>query len=310
MLLGDCTQSYLRHHLTPTKRQDLRNALYCWVNELPNQLRLCSPASDGDQNTYDMRIHCLHVVYFVTLTILYRHQPGQVDSATINAVASSFLASIYEDFLARDEFRFMPPTYKFYLFAVGMAQVQTQSLLSPRSETLEKEFDIVKGSLEALAVRWPSARKSIQVLQNLSTSASAPGQFSTLPPLPTHHEAYSLFKPFARNTCRMWHLIEPEYTRPPNTETRHVPSPRIDNEDSPRRANRAHPNIPRPFSNTIVQAENNLASTTVTQIPIIGTPDTECCPEEPSPLWLWPMAESSGNWLTEELPGFWPTESG
>lgn len=306
MILGECTQSYLRHQLSQPRRQQIRNALYCWVKELPRQLCLRNPQASQQAHTYDMRTRCLHVPYFVTLTILYRSAPPQETSVTIAAVASSFLAGIYEEFLARDEFQFLPPTYKFYLFAAGMAQVHTQAFLSSRSEIIEEEFGIVKSSMEALATRWPSTASNIRSLQTASQAISSPVRKHTLVPLPSHHEAYPLLHNFGPDLCRMWHLIDPEQRDSNNMtmdETRWKGP--ADTEDLPRTSGSNGSQGASPaLNNPLMQPVTNLAPTfSLNPISALEPPSTDCHMDDYTALWSWPMFESSGNWLLDELPG-------
>lgn len=305
MILGDCTQSYLRHNLSMPKRQEIRNALYCWVNELPRQLCLCNSPSSQQDNAYDMRTRCLYVPYFVTLTILYRSARPQEVSATIAAVASSFLTGIYEEFLARDEFRFLASTYKFYLFATGMAQVHTQAVLSSRFEIIEQEFGIVKSSLEALATRWPSATSNIRALEAASQSISSPTRQPTLVPLSSHDEAYPLLHHnFGPDLCRLWHLIDSKHKEPNDLSLDDTRWRATGAEDIPLAGSHASQAASPMLNSLPTQPPANFSSSSLLN-PVSGLepPSTDCNMDDDPALWSWPMFESSGNWLLESLPG-------
>ncbi|KAF9892102.1 hypothetical protein FE257_002508 [Aspergillus nanangensis] len=202
-IMADVTKTYLRHQLSPTKRQQIRNALYCWMSELPQPLRLFTR---GQLSPYDLCTRSLHIAYFVTLTILYRSAAPSNVSTSIAVVAASFLCGIYEEFLTRDEWRFQGPIFKFHVFAAGMALLNARAHM--QKSALEPSLAIVRGSLIALSERWPSANRNIEVIDRIIQSMPAQASRSALPPIPDTHEAKALFDTFGPDLCNMWSLLD------------------------------------------------------------------------------------------------------
>ncbi|KAJ5781018.1 hypothetical protein N7457_006178 [Penicillium paradoxum] len=303
LILGEVTEGYLRHRITMSKRREIRNALYCWVNELPSNLRLFNQERNGQLNSYNLRVRSLHVPYFVILTILYRSESTSEFPITIAAVASSFLAGIFEEFLARDEFRFQSPVFKFYAFAAGMAQAHTRAFLSTPSDVVEEQTGIINSSLAALATRWPSANDNILVLQNANKKMTVHDRKPSLAPLPSYHEAYSLFHAMGPDLCRLWHLIQPNFDT-------NVPQRHSLGDTQWQSSSAAMVLQPEDRDSRGIQSKNqvefnpNIPSTDIYDpIPLLEQPDTIGSLEDDGSIWNWPVIESSGSWLLGEIPG-------
>jgi hypothetical protein len=285
-LLGDTTQSYLRHRLSSPKRAEIRNALYCWVSELPPSLRLFDDKRGGRLNPYSLRTYSLYVPYFVTLTILYRSTSPPDTALAIAALSSAFLAGIFEELLARDDFRFLPPIFKFYVFVAGMAQSQVRSSLCSRSPIIEEELDITEASLNALSHRWPSAGSNLQSIQNLRRKTPTEDRRSFLAPLPSNHDSFPLFHCFNADLCRMWHLLEPS-----NPSDAH-PRPNMEAESR------------GPGAFLDVEQGNALAAVdAMNSIPLYHAASANDGIDEVGALWDWSLVGSSGGWLLGEMPG-------
>jgi hypothetical protein len=105
----------------------------------------------------------LHVQYFTVLVILHRPtDPKLVPSAT-SLIASSFVAGLFEDFMARDELRFLGPIYTFYCLTAGMAQLSCYRY-PEIVDVAEENLSIMGRALEELSGRWPSAVGSLKHL--------------------------------------------------------------------------------------------------------------------------------------------------
>lgn len=286
------------------KRREIRNALYCWVNELPSNLRLFSQGRDRPLNAYSLRVRSLHVPYFVILTILYRSASPPEFPITIAAVASSFLAGIFEEFIARDHFRLQSPIFKFYAFAAGMAQAHTRAFLSKPSDIVEEEFGIINSSLAALAIRWSSANDNIRVLQDANKKMTVHDQKPSLAPLPSYHEAYPLFHVLGPDLCRLWHLIQSDSGI--NTSQKHNPDTQWDTAD-PTVVSQVDARDPRGFQTDMatpqVDFSQNMSTEVYGAMPLLGQPDTLGTLEDDGSLWNWPMVGSSGSWLLGQIPG-------
>ncbi|KAJ5138213.1 uncharacterized protein N7515_003061 [Penicillium bovifimosum] len=306
LILGDVTETYLRHQITVPKQRNFRHALYCWVNELPSNLRLFSQSHNGQLNPYNLRTRSLHVPYFVILTFLYRSASPPDVPITIAAVASSFLAGIFEEFLARDEFRFQAPVFKFYAFAAGMAQAHARAFLSTPSETLTEESEIVNTSLIALAVRWSSANDNLRILQNANKKMTVHQQKPSLSPLSSSHEAHSLFSALGPDLCRLWHLIQPNSSSS-NTQI----AMKADMQWASSGAGavsqalcRVSGDLPPSVSSPGLQLGQGISSSDIYgSISLIEQAGAIGTTEDENSLWSLPIIESSGSWLLGQMPG-------
>ncbi|KAJ5601623.1 hypothetical protein N7510_011157 [Penicillium lagena] len=306
LIMGDVTQTYLRHQLSPLKRREIRNALYCWVTELPDKLCLFSQGPARRLNPYDMCTRSLYVPYFVTVLILYRSVTPHETSTTIGAVASSFICGIFEEFLARDECRFLAAGFKFYAFAAGVAQLNARPYVSLQSD-IRHQVETVKHALTAHSERWPSAKNNIRILENIGkTMPTQMQQTDYLPVLSGHHEASPLFRAFGPELCHMWYLVDQKSAAARNESMRKVPWQTDDCSDTSVQPGSKEPQAGLPM----VPPQPPLApgdfADPLTSLPMLDTqsPDLTMDPG----IWTWPVL--SGNWLLDGLPGGYPAGEG
>ncbi|KAL4888855.1 hypothetical protein BDV59DRAFT_210632 [Aspergillus ambiguus] len=270
-ILADVTRTYLRHKLSPAKRQEIRNALYCWTTELPASLRLFSQRK---LNPYDLRTRSLHVAYFVTLIIVYRSALPSDVSTSVAVAAASFICGICEELLMRDELRFLGPIFKFYIFAPGMV------LVNARAHLLETEItpsiDIIRASLSALSERWPSANRNIDVLDGILRSSLPQPQLPRLPPIPDHHDAKALFGTFGPELCSMWNLLD---------YNADISDPRVSTSNGG-----GTTSLFQPAGEPLAPMDALAAATFMDQINSHSM--------DPSTLWTWPDMQA-GDWLID-----------
>ena len=211
-LLGDLTECCSRKYMSPRQRTYIKNALYRWIRDLPEHLSLrrksgktkVSSYTSSDLTNYDFEARQLHIPYFITLILLYRPpSPGCAPSA-VALLASSFVAGIFEDFLARDEIRYLGPIFTFYLLAIGVAQLS--SYRYPRLwETAEEDLATTKVAQRELANRWPSAIGSIKALQGITDAVTKQARTETYPSiikLSPNQRAF--FSELSSALCRAW----------------------------------------------------------------------------------------------------------
>ncbi|EZG07522.1 hypothetical protein H106_03122 [Trichophyton rubrum CBS 735.88] len=218
-LLGDVTQACCRRTLTRPKRTNIENAIYRWSRELPEQLRLFQRVLPPEGSTasklvlmpYHFEARQLHVTYFVVLAILYRaSSPGTIPSAAA-ILASSFVAGIFEDFLARDEIRFLGPIFTFYLLAsgVGLASCYSYPHLWERAQ---QDLRIICSSLRELSKRWPSAIGSLKALQSMIDETAKAARPSERPqPTPLTSDQQATFCGFGTDLCRLGDVMLAHY---------------------------------------------------------------------------------------------------
>ena len=211
-ILGELTECCSRKHSPRHRRLHLENALYRWTRDLPKNLRLFQQSSAADGSTeslnlrlpYNFEARQLHVPYFVTLIIIHRSSsPDGVPSAAA-LLASSFVAGIFEEFLARDELRFLGPIFTSYLLAAGVAQLSCHRY-PYLWEAAEQELSVINTSQRELGKRWPSAIGALNALQNIRDAVSK--QAASGLPTPINGlsgEQHSFFECFGPHLCRQW----------------------------------------------------------------------------------------------------------
>lgn len=236
-ILGHLTQCYRRKSFTRHMRQSIENRLYRWMRDLPASLRLFnrhSPSSEWEtsKNTlapYRFEARQLHIPYFICLAIMCRPSPGNSPSPAV-VLASSFVAGIFEDFLARDEIQFLGPIFTFHLLAAGIGLLSCRHIPDLWRQAAT-DLETIYLSLEVLAKRWSSAKGSLRALRSIAekqqrATRSEPTPLQTLP-----REHQPFFKQFGPDLSWAWQCFMPSGSTdtlqtsgtPPITETGDVP---------------------------------------------------------------------------------------
>ncbi len=259
VLLGDLTECRSRKYMPRSKKIYLENALYRWIKTLPLSLRLSHTPNSSNLFTAsasNFNARQLHLPYLITITIMgrsmtsypLRQEIGSTSTpTTINPVAvlaSSFVAGIFEEFLARDELQFLGPIFTFYLLAAGIALVSTS-----RDQNLwriaQQDLEVLQNSLEELSKRWPSAIGALRGLRNVieraapgvavgnvssNVASSDAGRMSQL-----SAEQKALLEDFPPDLCRLWtqltvsHEAQLQYRKAPTLNSNANLSPLIPN---------------------------------------------------------------------------------
>ncbi|KAJ5483991.1 hypothetical protein N7539_005787 [Penicillium diatomitis] len=202
--LGDTVECYLRREISRQRRIDLENAIYRWAKQVIPKLR-SSAALQEDAVTSHLEVQQLSVMYFVVLTTLHRSStPGSVPPA-VSLVASSFIAGIYEEFLLRDELRYLGPVFAFYPLCSGLSLLSSWRY-SHLQSTAEHELTVIKLSLQKLSERWLSAVGPLRALNKLTEKVREQGLFDSQPPT-LDIDTASFFDGFDLKLCKQWRLI-------------------------------------------------------------------------------------------------------
>ena len=137
-------------------------------------------------------------------------------------IASSFVAGIFEEFLARDELQFLGPIFTFYLLAAGIALVSTRRY--PNVWPIaQQDLEILQSSLQELSKRWPSATGALKAMRNVIDRALSAEPSSSphraAPPMDfLTTEQQLLFQSFPHDLCRLWALYEKQSNEQTSTD--------------------------------------------------------------------------------------------
>lgn len=162
LIMGDLTACFLQNqHVIQKALPGLEDRLYRWVNTLPGRLRLYNTAPERGLRQYSFEARQMHIQYFTCLVIVNKSQlPGNAPS-TASLLASSFVAGIMEELLARDEIRYLGPIFTFYLLVSGVAQLSCYKYAG-LWHLAEQDLRVIFQAQEELAKRWPSAVGSLK----------------------------------------------------------------------------------------------------------------------------------------------------
>jgi hypothetical protein len=190
--------------MSTLQRDNIRNRLFWWLKELPEEMQYFRSSTHASfDNRFERQ---LFAIYFAAVTILYRSDLSGQMVHPVSLVASSFLVSLLENFLARDEVQRLPTMFTFYAVSAAVPQlVATRSVkLKPVAET---ELVIISQFLLALSKRWPTsagAQKLFETLRNSEPTIEKPHvSFGTF----SGHEQL-LFDNFDLSACRHSPLLE------------------------------------------------------------------------------------------------------
>jgi hypothetical protein len=128
-----------------------------WIT-LCNKQILLSP--------YNFEARQLHIPYFVCLIILCRPATAASTPSGATVLASSYIAGIFEDLLARDEIRCLGSIFTFYLLAAGTGLLSNKRYPDIWNRA-KRDLETIYLSLEELAKRWPSATGALRALRSL-----------------------------------------------------------------------------------------------------------------------------------------------
>lgn len=210
-ILGHLTQHCRRKTLTRQIRQNIENQLYRWTRDLPASLRLFQsstrPQELGAQaqsilSPYSFEARQLHIAYFICLAILCRPSPGSSPSPAV-VLASSFVAGIFEDFLARDEIQFLGPIFTFHLLAAGIGLLSSSHIPSLWEKAVYS-LQTIYLSLEVLAQRWSSANGSLRALKSIANKQQGTTRSGSISSLMLPREHHPFFQGFGPDISWAW----------------------------------------------------------------------------------------------------------
>ncbi|KAF1809370.1 hypothetical protein P152DRAFT_403475 [Eremomyces bilateralis CBS 781.70] len=207
LVLGDLTQVFLsRAKFQPEQKLCMDNAVFRWLKTLPEHLQLCHHTSARPLRSYHFEARQLHVQYFTVLTILNRAQNTSGPPSTASVLASSFVVGIFEDFLARDEVRFLGPIFTFYLLSAGIAQLSCYRYPG-LWHLAQQDLEVIFRSQNELAKRWPSAIGALKTLADVRSKISGRQKSTYFPDNNLTEDQAQFFVDFGPDLAREWNVL-------------------------------------------------------------------------------------------------------
>lgn len=210
IILGRFTKQTLRRVPASCYIRDIEDSLYQWLRKLPDPVRM-SPHGYNDQKgplARSQHFACrqVHVLYLVSLIVLYR--AGSVEGFPVAAVvASSAIAGIFEEFLARDEVRLLGPVFTFHLLAAAIALLSCYKYPALWI-VAQQDLKVIGQAQEEMKKKWPSAMGSIRSFErmyNLTFTTQKKVGGSPETKLIPKHAVF--FQDLDTGLCRMWDTL-------------------------------------------------------------------------------------------------------
>lgn len=204
LILGDLTDYYRRKKAMSAQQKDsFKHRLLWWLRTLPCHVRhptlLTKPTSDN------LLWRQLFVIYFTVIALLYKTgwSAGSVHPHAL--IASSFMTTFLEGFLARDELQRLPAIFSFYatIAAIPQIEVTKHEKLKASAET---DLGTLLQVLAQLSARFPSSRSAFKNFQMLKRSREA-SMGSEVLPIAEAMDGFMLFEGFSSSGCRIWPFL-------------------------------------------------------------------------------------------------------
>ncbi|KAL5354324.1 hypothetical protein ACLOAV_000413 [Pseudogymnoascus australis] len=204
-ILADITEAAVRGNLGRCRRLSIETRLSDWIKNLPTDLHL-HDRQTGDLAPYNFKVRQLHVPYFTAMTVLYRPTMAGSNPSIAAFLSSSFIAGIYEDFLARGEVTMLAPVFIFHLLTSAIAQLPCYRYPALWAKA-KAEFVIIDEALAELAKRYPTAFGAQRVLRDVRQAVRKEKQQEGLPQLSGTAEQLKFFTSFGPKLCSKWDFV-------------------------------------------------------------------------------------------------------
>lgn len=205
-ILGDLTECYARKYMSRYHKLNVQNSMSQWTKTLPEDLRLFQKSNKGGGyhvSRYNFNARQLHIPYFVVLTIMHKSITPNIGPSAVSILAASYIAGIYEDFLARDEIQYLPAIFSFYGLAAAVSLVSFHRYSYLR-KSAEQDLAVIISAERELGKRWPAARGMRNALENMIASIPKPNTISVQPRLEVPKaEVDAYFSDFGSGLCRV-----------------------------------------------------------------------------------------------------------
>lgn len=191
---------------------DIEDSLYRWVKTLPEPVRLPQHILNDNlgqfPKPYNFECRQVHVLFLVSLILLYRSRTVEGPFPTAAVIASSTVAGIFEEFLARDEVRLLGPVFTFYLLAAAIALLSCCKF-HEFWVIAQEDLKVIGHAQEELLKKWPSALGSIRTFEKMHKLAvTTQMKVNGGPEIRLTREQATLFEDIDSSLCRMWDVLQ------------------------------------------------------------------------------------------------------
>jgi hypothetical protein len=210
--VGDLVQAYSRKKFTTDERSKMDATLFRWTRILPLHLRLADfsvTTQAYELRPHDFRARQLHVPYLACVIIMSRSRSPHTAVSPAAIFAASFLAGIYEDFLARNLVARLSPTFTTFGFMAGLLLISLRPYPTLWAAA-QSDLVTIQTVLQELSSRWRSAIGASKVIQKALQSEVPTNILPDMVLPPLSRDEAPLFEGFPLELCRMWQAYETE----------------------------------------------------------------------------------------------------
>lgn len=215
LLLASLCGSCQKGQLSNDQKFQKRSSLHRWLRELPPGLRYLSGDKKPELSLENFPSRQLHVIYLAAVSILYCSTSNSQELSPIAIVSSSFMVTLLEEFLVRNEFRFLPATFAFYIVSAAVPQIAAYWILDWHTST-KRNLDIIKTCLSSLSLKWPSAKAAITALADREKLWLQRTEDSRIKITKSDESSRVLFEGFDPGSCCHWRQLFGKTSNPPN----------------------------------------------------------------------------------------------
>ncbi|EGU83193.1 hypothetical protein FOXB_06297 [Fusarium oxysporum f. sp. conglutinans Fo5176] len=205
----------------------IESSLYRWATSLPQELQVApssQPTHSYLANRHNLPARQLYLPYLTSLRVLSRMQPAHSGGSVTATLAVSFVARIFEDFLARDEIKVLAPISTRYCLISSMALV---SVMPNKRlwDAVQPDLEILQLALTELSRRWRSAIGASKVLQNAINKRRQRNSSSTAVLRMDDKSSLEYFKMIDLGYCRIWSTLSQQMSSSPLATQEQIPEP-------------------------------------------------------------------------------------
>lgn len=191
--------------MSTTKRKAMERELCHWARSLPVDIGLAS--LNNHQSRQNFQARQLHLPYLTSLIILCRSSKRSGTASLTAAVAASLSARSFEDFLARDETRYLAPVHTRFCLISCMALVA----LMPHARWWAgagPDLKALQQTLTELSKRWGAAVGASKMLATIIEQRTRVIVETAPSEILDRNEMERLFEGIDLNHCRMWQCLK------------------------------------------------------------------------------------------------------
>ncbi|KAK4946551.1 hypothetical protein LTR10_014403 [Elasticomyces elasticus] len=187
----------------------VQDSLSVWITTLPRSLSLSQDGDSAHFKPYSFEARQLHVLYYVAVVLLYRQKTlsGPLSSAAV--IASSTIAGIFGDFIARDEVRFLNPVFTFYALVAAISLLSCYRYAGMWAAAQE-DLRVLSQAQDEMSTKWQSALGSIKTFRSMYQLTVITQRQVDFPPGSTSTltaEQAGLLGDVDTSLCRMWDVL-------------------------------------------------------------------------------------------------------